>query len=88
MMLRQFLNPPNWFTSASLFCGLYAILLSGTANGDAHHFYKAGLMIFFAGLFDGLDGRVVHLDDFTCMQKWKFTDAIETFWSDKQNGNT
>ena len=61
MMLRQFLNPPNWFTSASLFCGLYAILLSGTANGDAHHFYKAGLMIFFAGLFDGLDGRVARM---------------------------
>jgi CDP-diacylglycerol--serine O-phosphatidyltransferase len=61
MMIRQFLNPPNWFTSASLFCGLYAILLAGSAAGDPGHFYKAGLMIFFAGLFDGLDGRVARM---------------------------
>jgi len=61
MMLRQFLNPPNWFTSASLFCGLYAILLAGQAQGDANYFYKAGLMIFFAGLFDMLDGRVARM---------------------------
>jgi len=60
-MLRQFLNPPNWFTSASLFCGLYAILLAGGAAGDPAAFYKAGLMIFFAGLFDGLDGRVARM---------------------------
>lgn len=61
MILRQALNPPNWFTSASLFCGLYAILLAGEANGEASLFYKAGLMIFFAGLFDMLDGRVARL---------------------------
>lgn len=61
MILRQMLNPPNWFTSASLFCGLYAILLAGEADGDASLFYKAGLMIFFAGLFDMLDGRVARL---------------------------
>ncbi len=61
MMLKQFLNPPNWFTSASLFCGLYAILLAGGANGDPAVFYKAGLMIFFAGIFDGLDGRVARM---------------------------
>lgn len=61
MMVRQFLNPPNWFTSASLFCGLYAILLAGQAQGDADYFYKAGLMIFYAGLFDMLDGRVARM---------------------------
>jgi CDP-diacylglycerol--serine O-phosphatidyltransferase len=61
MMLKQVLNPPNWFTSASLFCGLYAIILSGEAQGDANLFYKAGLMIFFAGLFDMLDGRVARM---------------------------
>ena len=61
MMLKQFLNPPNWFTSASLFCGLYAILLAGEANGDPNAYYKAGLMIFFAGLFDMLDGRVARM---------------------------
>ena len=61
MMIKQFLNPPNWFTSASLFCGLYAILLAGQAQGDANLYYKAGLMIFFAGLFDMLDGRVARM---------------------------
>ncbi len=61
MILRQMLNPPNWFTSASLLCGLYAILLAGAADGDAREFYRAGLMIFFAGLFDALDGRVARL---------------------------
>jgi CDP-diacylglycerol---serine O-phosphatidyltransferase len=61
MMLRQFLNPPNWFSAASLFCGLYAILLAGSAGSDANAFYQAGLMIFYAGLFDALDGRVARL---------------------------
>jgi CDP-diacylglycerol--serine O-phosphatidyltransferase len=61
MMIKQALNPPNWFTSASLFCGLYAILLAGQAQGDLEMFYKAGLMIFFAGLFDMLDGRVARM---------------------------
>lgn len=61
MMLKQFLNPPNWFSAASLFCGLYAILLSGQAEGDQSVFYKAGLMIVFAGVFDMLDGRVARM---------------------------
>jgi CDP-diacylglycerol--serine O-phosphatidyltransferase len=61
MMIKQFLNPPNWFTSASLFCGLYAILLAGQAQGDPNLYYKAGLMIFFAGVFDMLDGRVARM---------------------------
>ncbi|MBM4392090.1 MAG: CDP-diacylglycerol--serine O-phosphatidyltransferase [Deltaproteobacteria bacterium] len=60
-MIRQFLNPPNWFSSASLFCGLYAIFLAGQANGDPNAFYQAGLFIFYAGLFDALDGRVARL---------------------------
>lgn len=61
MMIKQFLNPPNWFTSASLFCGFYAILLAGQSQGDTSLYYKAGLMIFFAGLFDMLDGRVARM---------------------------
>lgn len=61
MMIRQFLNPPNWFSAASLFCGLYAILLAGSAGNDANAFYQSGLMIFYAGLFDALDGRVARL---------------------------
>lgn len=61
MMIKQILNPPNWFTAASLFCGLYAILLAGEAQGDPDLYYKAGLMVFFAGLFDMLDGRVARM---------------------------
>jgi CDP-diacylglycerol--serine O-phosphatidyltransferase len=61
MMIKQFLNPPNWFTSASLFCGFYAILLAGQAGNDPNLYYKAGLMVFFAGLFDALDGRVARM---------------------------
>ena len=61
MMIKQALNPPNWFTSASLFCGLYAILLAGQAQGNLDMYYQAGLMIFFAGVFDMLDGRVARM---------------------------
>lgn len=60
-MIRQFLNPPNWFSAASLFCGLYAIFLAGGPKADAGTFYQAGLMVFYAGLFDALDGRVARL---------------------------
>ncbi len=59
-MIRHFLNPPNWFTSASLFCGLYAIVLATGVEGDAN-FYRASLMILFAGVFDMLDGRVARM---------------------------
>jgi len=57
-MVKQFLNPPNWFSAASLFCGFYAMLLAGTAGTDHTVYYQAGLMIIFAGVFDMLDGRV------------------------------
>ena len=34
-MIKHFLNPPNWFTSASIFCGFYAIVLAaGNTAGD------------------------------------------------------
>ncbi len=59
-MIRHFLNPPNWFTSASLFCGMYAIVLATGVEGDAN-FYRASLMILFAGVFDMLDGRVARM---------------------------
>ena len=49
-MFRQFLNPPNWFTAASMFCGMYAIVLAVGLNGETN-FYRAGLMILFAGVF-------------------------------------
>ncbi|MCB9796177.1 MAG: CDP-diacylglycerol--serine O-phosphatidyltransferase [Alphaproteobacteria bacterium] len=60
-MLKHFLNPPNWFTSASIFCGFYALLLAAGTPGDPAVFYKAGLLIGFAGIFDMLDGRVARL---------------------------
>ena len=59
-MLKHFLNPPNWFTSASLFCGLYAVVLATGMNGpkDLH---QAGVMILFAAVFDAMDGAVARL---------------------------
>lgn len=59
-MFRHFLNPPNWFTSASLFCGLYAIILATGVQGHPM-FYRAALMILFAAVFDMLDGRVARM---------------------------
>lgn len=59
-MLRQFLNPPNWFTAASLFCAMYSIVLATGIDGE-QDFYRAGLMIMFAGVFDTVDGGVARL---------------------------
>ena len=44
---------PNVFTTGTLFGGFYAIVAA--INGD---FARAGIAIFVAMLFDGLDGRV------------------------------
>ncbi len=59
-MLRHFLNPPNWFTSASLFCGMYAIILATGVEGEPN-LYRAGSMILFAAVFDTIDGGVARL---------------------------
>lgn len=59
-MLRHFLNPPNWFTSASLFCGMYAVILATGLNG-AKDFHQAGVMILFAAVFDAMDGAVARV---------------------------
>ncbi|MCB9780823.1 MAG: CDP-diacylglycerol--serine O-phosphatidyltransferase [Alphaproteobacteria bacterium] len=59
-MLKHFLNPPNWFTSASMFCGLYSILLATGVDGEPN-FYRAAWMLVFAGIFDMLDGRVARM---------------------------
>ncbi|MFO1518491.1 MAG: CDP-diacylglycerol--serine O-phosphatidyltransferase [bacterium] len=47
---------PSLFTTASLFCGFYSIIHS--ISGD---FVLAAWAIMFAGVFDGLDGRVARL---------------------------
>lgn len=60
-MLKHFLSPPNWFTSASIFCGFYATMLAAGNDGDPATFYQAGLLIGFAGIFDMLDGRVARM---------------------------
>ncbi len=59
-MIRHFLNPPNWFTSAGIFCGMYSIVLSTGVQGEANY-YHAAMMVLFASVFDMLDGRVARI---------------------------
>jgi CDP-diacylglycerol---serine O-phosphatidyltransferase len=47
---------PNLFTTAALFAGFYAIIAA--MRGD---FENAAVAIFFAMVFDGLDGRIARL---------------------------
>ena len=49
---------PNLFTTASLFCGFYAILAVIDGSG---RFTFAAALIFVAMIFDGCDGRVARL---------------------------
>jgi CDP-diacylglycerol--serine O-phosphatidyltransferase len=56
---------PNLFTLASVFCGLYSIVLAGEIGhgevSDDELLYKAALAIVFGLLFDGADGRIARL---------------------------
>ena len=47
---------PNLFTTAALFSGFYAIIAS-----MQERFEPAAIAIFFAALFDGMDGRVARM---------------------------
>ena len=47
---------PNLVTTASLFCGFYAIIAAISGN-----FYHAALSILIAAVLDGLDGRIARL---------------------------
>ena len=47
---------PNAFTTASLFCGFYAIVMG--MNGRFEH---AAIAVFFSMILDSLDGRVARL---------------------------
>ena len=47
---------PNLLTTGCLFCGFYAIVAAIDGN-----FERAGIAVFAAMLFDGLDGRVARL---------------------------
>ncbi len=51
---------PNLFTVSSIFCGFYAMTLSG-GEASPSQLYQAALAIFFAMFFDGFDGRVARL---------------------------
>ncbi|MBP3194813.1 MAG: CDP-diacylglycerol--serine O-phosphatidyltransferase [Cardiobacteriaceae bacterium] len=53
---------PNLFTTASLFCGFYAILSAIDKN-----FLLAAILIFIAMIFDGCDGRIARLTN-TCSE--------------------
>lgn len=61
-MMNYIMKPANLFTSASLFCGLYSVMVSaGAEPADSEAFYIAALLIIYAGIFDALDGRVARL---------------------------
>lgn len=51
---------PNLFTTASLFCGFYAIIASMREN-----FLYAAVSILIAGILDGLDGRIARFTNTT-----------------------
>lgn len=57
-MLRHFLNPPNWFTAASLLCSVYAMTLLLGRVPDRAALATACALVVLGGVFDTLDGRV------------------------------
>ena len=61
-MMKYIFKPANLFTAASLFCGVYSLMLSaGAEPSDSRQFFTAALLIVMAGFFDGLDGRVARM---------------------------
>lgn len=61
-MIPHLLNPPNWFTSASIFCGFLALTFAaGVGPGETTGLYQAAIAIVFAGIFDMMDGRVARM---------------------------
>src|SRR3990172_9230534 len=53
MQNKRIIAVPTLFTSFNLFCGFLAVLLT-----SAGHFTNAAWLIFIAGVFDVLDGRI------------------------------
>lgn len=51
---------PNAFTTASIFCGIYAIL-KAVAFTEPESLFRACVAVFFAGFFDMFDGRIARL---------------------------
>jgi CDP-diacylglycerol--serine O-phosphatidyltransferase len=61
-LIRHFLNPPNWFTSASIFCGTYALgTLIAAEDITPQLMVRACILVLFGGVFDLLDGRVARM---------------------------
>jgi CDP-diacylglycerol--serine O-phosphatidyltransferase len=61
-VIRHFLNPPNWFTAASIFCSVYALtLLVGPGEITPALLSQAATLVVFGGIFDMMDGRVARL---------------------------
>jgi len=62
-VIRHFLNPPNWFTAASLFCSTYAmaLVLQAGSHPPSEVMARACVLVIFGGVFDLLDGRVARV---------------------------
>ncbi len=61
-MIAHFLNPPNWFTAASIFCSVTALsMLVGPDGNAADTLARAAVLVIFGGIFDMMDGRVARL---------------------------
>lgn len=61
-MIRNFLNPPNWFTAASIFCSVYAMsLVIAAPEVNSEVLARACVLVIFGGVFDLLDGRVARM---------------------------
>jgi len=56
MKNREYISVPTLFTSLNLFCGFAAVILATSGN-----LVHAAWLIFVAGIFDALDGRIARL---------------------------
>lgn len=60
-MIQHFLNPPNWFTAASIGCSTYALALLVAQPHTPALMIQACVLVLFGGVFDLLDGRVARM---------------------------
>ncbi len=60
-MIRHFLNPPNWFTAASILCATLAMARLVGHEPDPQTLIQCCILIMFGGVFDMLDGRVARM---------------------------
>lgn len=60
-MLKHVLNPPNWFTAASIFCSVFAMSRVTGSVADGRDIRTACILVILGGVFDLLDGRVARI---------------------------